>query len=758
MTSPSASSHARSTTDSEPTNFEPIVDQQKQQVQPTETEEDADCLLPLPSQEALVEGGLVGPTPRHAIDDVASNKSSNGGASAPVVDGDSTPVVPCAPDVPSPGKRSGSESPFRLSMPMLSPGQLAFTALQFLPVPVLVLNNLKTVVLANDAMGRMLGMAGDDTHDFQQDEPSFTDKLRGQTLSQVGIDMLQDGRPVWISWDSFFDELIAEVGTKHVAEPSIVKLGSQECNTVPKVADPASSGASGNPGKPASDSAVNVVVLARGVDRTTVPNSKTSDHQTLAKMIITIWEIEDGQIYYTLAFTNAESAAPHLPGPRISVARSWTLEAAERKTIPRSSPPSVCSSQCSNSPSVGLSPAAVSISTSPFPPMGPPPRLLQSNTPSSLQKMTIIKDALLDSTEMPILAMWKDGSSPVLNSAARRLFSESSGTECLDGQDLLNIWDVWDDTFTRKIDPSDNPLAVLLKEQKPFSGIRVGTHHKSTDSRRVYDILGEVITDDETGEFIAGVITCRDVTHLTQEITQIKEADDERFRLICDTMPQMVWTAGPDGMHDFFNNRWYDYTGLSPEESLGTGWMHPFHPDDMPETERKWKHCLATGDPYATEYRCLSKEGEWRWMLGRALPLKNKRTGKIEKWFGTCTDVHETLEAKVDAKRTRDELQQVLRHAQTTIFSVDRERKVTMLEGALIMDGENDCAPNEDLQRYIGRDVDHVFNDLNLRLPQSEVPAFLTPVNQLLSGKEPGGTVLEHEISEFCSNETPLVG
>lgn len=747
MTSPNASSHARSSS-IKLAYTEPIVDQQRQQEQQPEH-----------ATYPLLNHNVSNEDPEYTLHQIIDEAAPVDGGSVPGLDGDSTPVVPCAPDM-SPRRRTGTESPFRLSMPMLSPGQLAFTALEFLPMPVIVLNNLKTVVLANDAMGRMLGLSGDDSHDSKQDVSSITDKLRGQTLSQVGVDMLQDGRPVWISWESFFDELVAEVGTKHVVEPSIVKVDSQDRNYAPRVTEPEPIGSDGTPGKPASDSAVNVVVLAHGADRATnKKNSKTSDHHTLAKMIITIWEIEDHQIYYTLSFTNAESSAPHPPGPRISVARSWTLEAAERRTIPRSSPPSVCSSQCSNSPSVGLSPATVSISSSPFPPMGPPPRLLQSSTPSSLQKMTIMKDALLDNTEMPILAMWKDGSSPIMNSAARRLFKVTAGNECHDGHELLNKCDVWDDTFTKKYDASEFPISLLLKEQRPFSGVRIGMLNRATNSKIVYDVLGEVITDDETGEFIAGVITCRDVTQVVEEITQIKEADDERFRLICDTMPQMVWTTTPDGMHDFFNNRWYDYTGLLPEESLGRGWKHPFHPDDMPETERRWNHSLATGDPYATEYRCLSKDGEWRWMLGRALPQINKRTGKIEKWFGTCTDVHETLEAKVAAKRTRDELQQVLRHAQTTIFSVDQNCKVTMLEGALITDGKHEYTPNEsrgDFQRYIGLDVYEVFKDLNLQLSQREVPGFLTPVKQLLSGKQPEGIVLEHEISESSSPKRNL--
>lgn len=152
--------------------------------------------------------------------------------------------------------------------------------------------------------------------------------------------------------------------------------------------------------------------------------------------------------------------------------------------------------------------------------------------------------------------------------------------------------------------------------------------------RTSYDILGEALRDDTTGEFLAGVVTCRDVTKITQVIDQIKADDEERFKLICDTMPQLVWTTTADGSHDFFNSRWYAYTGLSEHDSIGLGWKNPFHPDDMAETTRRWKHSLATGDMYVTEYRCRSRTGDWRWFLGRALPLRNKQTGAIEKWFG----------------------------------------------------------------------------------------------------------------------------
>jgi PAS domain S-box-containing protein len=213
-------------------------------------------------------------------------------------------------------------------------------------------------------------------------------------------------------------------------------------------------------------------------------------------------------------------------------------------------------------------------------------------------------------------------------------------------------------------------------------------------------------------------------------------------------MPQLVWTTTPEGLHDFFNTRWYHYTGLTPEDSLGLGWKNPFHPDDMPETLKRWSHSLATGEPYVTEYRCRNKDGEWRWFLGRALPFRNKQTGRIEKWFGTCTDVNDGIEAKLSAKRTRQQLLSVIAHSRVTIFAVDVNRRITMLEGALIWDntGENP-EDNSGHRWYIGENVYDVFNRLHPGLPSGERPQFLRPIEQILDGKIAEDTQ-EHPISD----------
>jgi PAS domain S-box-containing protein len=122
----------------------------------------------------------------------------------------------------------------------------------------------------------------------------------------------------------------------------------------------------------------------------------------------------------------------------------------------------------------------------------------------------------------------------------------------------------------------------------------------------------------------------------------------DAFRQLAETIPQLVWTTRPDGFHDYYNQRWYEYTGTSPEQSQGEGWQGPFHPDDMPETLRRWRHSLRTGEPYETEYRCRRHDGVYRWFLGRAQPVRDA-SGRIVKWFGTCTDID-------DQKRAADSM------------------------------------------------------------------------------------------------------
>jgi two-component system, chemotaxis family, CheB/CheR fusion protein len=115
----------------------------------------------------------------------------------------------------------------------------------------------------------------------------------------------------------------------------------------------------------------------------------------------------------------------------------------------------------------------------------------------------------------------------------------------------------------------------------------------------------------------------------------------DEFRFVTNFIPQIVWASRPDGYMDYHNKQWFDYTGLSADSSDGdNNWNGVLHPDDQQKAWKAWKHTVNTGEPYQIEYRLRRFDGEYRWFLARALPLRDEENNII-KWFGTCTDIHD---------------------------------------------------------------------------------------------------------------------
>jgi PAS domain S-box-containing protein len=127
--------------------------------------------------------------------------------------------------------------------------------------------------------------------------------------------------------------------------------------------------------------------------------------------------------------------------------------------------------------------------------------------------------------------------------------------------------------------------------------------------------------------------------HQRVEITRL--ASEEQYHALADAMPQIVWTAQPDGRLDYYNQRWFDYTGTTLDETEGRGWEMLLHPDDFGKFNDNWTESLRTGDTFETEYRFKrAADGVYRWHLARAVPVY-EGDGKILKWVGTCTDIEE---------------------------------------------------------------------------------------------------------------------
>ncbi|MBD2731563.1 response regulator [Nostoc sp. FACHB-892] len=145
-----------------------------------------------------------------------------------------------------------------------------------------------------------------------------------------------------------------------------------------------------------------------------------------------------------------------------------------------------------------------------------------------------------------------------------------------------------------------------------------------------------------------------------QRILEILRQSEERYRYLAEAIPQLVWTTNANGECDFFNQNWCEYTGLTLEQSLGSGWLAALHPDDIKNANEVWSNAVKNSTIYNNEYRFKrASDGSYRWQLARGLPLKDEQ-GIVVKWFGTCTDIHEQKQI-LEERAHLLELEQVAR-------------------------------------------------------------------------------------------------
>ncbi len=169
-----------------------------------------------------------------------------------------------------------------------------------------------------------------------------------------------------------------------------------------------------------------------------------------------------------------------------------------------------------------------------------------------------------------------------------------------------------------------------------------------------------------------------------RELAAARRESEHRYRALADAMPQIVWTAGPDGKATYYNRRWYEYTGLEPGPPQGDEWISVVHPDDLQRTLALRRGTLASGEVFEIEYRFRALDGSYRWHLGRAVPLRNN-TGEIEFWVGTATEI--------DAQKRTEQAQDfLLRTGEVLAGSLDYRRTLQSVARLAVPEIADWCA------------------------------------------------------------------
>lgn len=144
--------------------------------------------------------------------------------------------------------------------------------------------------------------------------------------------------------------------------------------------------------------------------------------------------------------------------------------------------------------------------------------------------------------------------------------------------------------------------------------------------------------DEADVDFMRGVARLLGVAIERRNVQRTLDENRAWLDVLLDTVDQIVWSARPDGFHDFFNRRWYEFCGAEPGTTDGDAWAQWLHPDDRERTFAAWRRSLETGEPYEIEYRFRNRAGDYRWILGRANPVRDA-SGRIIRWIGAGADI-----------------------------------------------------------------------------------------------------------------------
>ncbi|EAW37541.1 PAS domain S-box protein [Lyngbya sp. PCC 8106] len=149
---------------------------------------------------------------------------------------------------------------------------------------------------------------------------------------------------------------------------------------------------------------------------------------------------------------------------------------------------------------------------------------------------------------------------------------------------------------------------------------------------------------------------------LSRDITNLKEAEnalrssETLYRTLSDAVPDFIWSCDSNGQTDFVNSRWIEYTGLTLEELNSKGLQQINHPDDYPHLQQAWEEAKQQGGFFEAEFRYRRHDGVYRWFIGRAAPLKDE-VGRVIKWIGTTTDIHERKQAEAEREQLLQQLE-----------------------------------------------------------------------------------------------------
>jgi PAS domain S-box-containing protein len=280
------------------------------------------------------------------------------------------------------------------------------------------------------------------------------------------------------------------------------------------------------------------------------------------------------------------------------------------------------------------------------------------------QRERRLLDTLLDAIPVGIGMAAADGEVVRVNRANQRLWGDGlpASANALEYESWKGWWADGSARHGQPLAAHEWALARVLRGEEASNDVVEIEPFGAPGVRRTI-VLSAAAVRDADGNIVGGVVAQMDVTAREQAERALRESE-AKFRTIANAMPHMVFSALPGGAHDYFNQQWYEFTGAAEGSTAGEAWLSLFHPEDQQPARQRWRQSLASGEPYEIEVRLRHHSGQYRWILARALPIRDD-AGAIVRWMGASTDIHDqksTQEALRLADRRKDEFLAMLAH------------------------------------------------------------------------------------------------
>ena len=240
---------------------------------------------------------------------------------------------------------------------------------------------------------------------------------------------------------------------------------------------------------------------------------------------------------------------------------------------------------------------------------------------------------------------------------------------------------------------------TALRERRMYE-VEHRIRHKDGSVRWIWARGHGVFAPDGSLRFIEGWNL--DITRQKQAEERLRESE-QRWRSLTEALPQLVWSATPDGACDYFSTQWTEHTGVPESDLLGWRWLATLHPDDREPTRRLWTDSVAGRGPYDVEYRVRRPDGVYRWFKTRGTPIRDSE-GNIVKWFGTCTDITDLRQIEEALRASEERFRGTFENAAVGIAHRDAT-------GRFLRVNEKFCAivgySREELLQKTIRDITH---------------------------------------------------